>query len=533
MALTSPQDAEGHVASRPSLRQNRVMRVVRSLLVGVTALATLTAVVPAVVPVVAHAKPSDGISMPGLCKGPYNAAAQRGFDVSRVSADRVVTFDRKRVKLDRKGWASFNPRDPSWTLWFHSLAWLVPLALDEPRTAVDVFVERDKALPDPGASVGNRVRRPIGWTQGQFRTRLDVANCLYNLTDDPRLVPIAKRLAAANMDPLRYPGPPNFAVHNHGTMGNITLMQAGKTFGQQAWIDFALKRFKRDLPYVFESCGMMREQSSTYQLHNLKLWSKTAAQLGTSLEAERRALGALVRPDGVLEAIGDGQPDSGLEPNGESLWCRETGWAAGTLPGGATSDDTAGDAHFTLRFGPRMRFHGHLDHGSLTWFALGAPVLSDRGLFSKDRGPRFDYAHTMAAHSVFEPVGSPKYDPATSATRISPTEYSLRDAVDGIERLRDVRIGPDRLVVRDRGRGAKEWIQHWQLAPGWEPTATGAVNEAAGLTLTIDCPKLKPVRVEAFTAWRTAVDAWDIQCRVSGDRTGARLTTTLTVMPTS
>lgn len=495
------------------------MRVMRSLLIGVTALATIATVAPAV----AGPKPSDGIVMPGLCKAPYNVAAQRAADVSRVAEDRIVTFDGRRVVLDREGWAADNPSDPSWTLWFHSLAWLVPLALDDSRTAVDVFIERDKALPDPGAAVGNRIRRPVGWTQGQFRTRLDTANCLYNLTDDPRLVPIAKRLAEVNMDPRRYPGPPRSPVNNHGTMGNVTLMQAGRTFGQPEWVDFALKRFRRDLPYVFETCGMMREQSSTYQLHNLKLWEKTASLLGTALDPERRALGALVRPDGVLEAIGDGQPDSGLEPNGALLWCKETGWAAGTVEG----------AHFTLRFGPAMRYHGHQDHGGLTWFALGAPVLSDRGLFSKDRGPRFDYAHTMAAHSVFEPVGSPTYDPDTRATRASATEYSLRDAADGIERTREVTIGPTRLIVRDRGMGPKEWIQHWQLAPGWEPTATGAVNAEAGLTLSIDCPRLKPVRVEAFTAWRTAVDAWDMQCRASGSRKGVRITTTLTVSPTS
>ena len=528
MSLTPHGGGEGHVASGPRLGQNHMMRVVRSLLVGVTALAMLTTVPPAV----AQAKPSDGIAMPGLCRSPYNVASQRGFDVSRVAEDRIVTFDRKRVVLDRKGWAADNPRDPSWTLWFHSLVWLVPLALEDPQTAITVFMERDKALPDPGVSRTKDDRRAVGWTQGQFRSRLDTANCLYNLTRDPRLIPIAKRLAAANMDPLRYPGPPKSRVHNHGTMSNVTLMQAGKAFGVGAWIDFAMKRFRRDLPYVFEPCGMMREQSSTYQVHNVRLWEKTAPALNTSLDTQLRALGALVRPDGVLEAIGDGQPDSGLEPNGASLWCRETGWAAGTLKGGASADDTSQDAHFVLRFGPRVAYHGHRDHGGVTWFALGTPVLSDRGLFSKDRGERFDFAHSMRAHSVFEPVGSPDYDPVTKASRISATEFALSDAEGGITRTRDVTIGSTRLVVRDRGTGAKEWIQHWQLAPGWEPTETGAVHEAAGITLTINCPKLKPVRVEAFTAWRTAVDAWDMQCRVAGDRAGARITTTLTVAPT-
>ena len=494
-----------------------MMRVVRSLLVCGALAATLLVAPPV------QAKPADSINMPRTCRDSYNIASYRGFDVSQVALQRVVEFDGERVVLDRKGWAADKPRDPSWTLWFHSLSWIVPLALDDSETAIRVFIERDRFLPDPGASVGNRIRRPMGWTQGQYRNRLETATCLYHLTGDPRLLPIAKQLAAANMDPARYPGPPNFQVHNHGSMSNIALMQASKAFGIEEWADFALKRFRRDLPYVFESCGMMREQSSTYQQHNLRLWNKVAHSLGLDLTREERALGALVRPDGVLESIGDGQPSSGLEPNGVSLWCRETGWAAGTVDG----------AHFTLRFGPAVDYHGHQDHGGLTWFALGTPVLSDRGLFSKDRGSRYDFAHSMGAHSVFEPVGSPKYDPATAAKRISATEFALRDSADEIERQREVNVGPTRLVVRDRGTGAKDWIQHWQLAPGWEPTATGAMNQDAGLSLTIDCPKLKAVKVEAFTAWRTAVDAWDLQCRVSGDRTGARITTTLTVSPTS
>ena len=470
---------------------------------------------------IAQARPSDAVEMPGLCRSPYNVSHQRGFDVSRVASERVLVFDGRRVVLDRKGWRAENPSDPSWTLWFHSLVWLAPLALDDPETAVDVVVERDRALPDPGTSVSNAERKPWGWTQGQFRTRLDTVNCLYSLTGDERLVAVAERLVRANMDPKRYPGSPKLPAHNHGTMSNVTLVQSGRAFGRQEWIDFAVKRFAKDMPFVFEPCGMMREQSSTYQEHNLQLWTKAASLLDIALDVPARALGALVRPDGVLEAIGDGQPDSGLVPNGESLWCRETGWAAGTVDG----------AHFTLRFGPRVAFHGHRDRGGITWYALGTPVLSDRGLFSKDRGSRYSFAHSMAAHSVFEPVGSPRYDPETSAKRNSPTEFALSDSGDGLTRDRQIDFGATRLVVRDRGTGADEWIQHWQLAPGWVPTDSGAVNKGAGLVLSIDCPRLRPVKVEAFTAWRTAVPAWDLQCRVRSDRDGARLSTTIVVSP--
>ena len=234
MALTPPQGAEGRVASGRLLGQNRMMRVVRSLLVCGALAATLLVAPPV------QAKPADSVTMPRTCRDSFNVASYRGFDVSQVAQQRVVEFDGKRVKLDREGWSAENPRDPSWTLWFHSLAWIVPLALDDSETAIRVFVERDRILPDPGASVGNRFRRPMGWTQGQFRNRLETVTCLQHLTDDPRLLPIAKRLAAANMDPARYPGPPNFPVHNHGSMSNVALMQASKAFGIEEWADVAL-----------------------------------------------------------------------------------------------------------------------------------------------------------------------------------------------------------------------------------------------------------------------------------------------------
>lgn len=492
--------------------------VVRGLgVVSVAALLAASLVAPP-----ASARPTDIPDMPTHCRSAYKSSVQWKADVRRVASERVLTFDGRRVELRGRGWEASSATDPSWTLWFHSLVWLVPIALDDTETAVDVFIERDRALPDPGLGVDKSTSRSMGWTQGQFRTRLEVATCLYLLTDDERLRPIADRLAEANMDSERYPGPPNFPVHNHGAMSNVALMQAGKVFGEQGWIDLALSRFKRDMPDVFEACGMMFEQASTYQLHNVRLYEKAARLLGTTLGAPNRALGALVRPDGILEAIGDGQESLGLTPNGESLWCPKSGWAAGTVEG----------MHFTLRFGPSARYHGHRDHGGMTWFAFGIPVLSDRGLFDKDRGERYSYAHDMRAHSVFEPIGHRAFNPETWGTRQSATSFSLGSTDDGLMRNRRVSFSPTRLVVRDEGSGAKEWTQHWQLAPGWSPTKSGA-KHASGASLTIDCPNLKAVKVESYPTWRTVVPAWDLQCKVESksSSTPVKMTTTLTVTP--
>lgn len=495
------------------MRRPRLVRALGLALPLVVSLALLAAPT-------ASARPTDIPDMPAQCRSAYKTAVQWKSDTSRVASARIVRMDGHQVTLDRRGWSASDPSDPSWTLWFHSLAWLVPLALDDSETAIEVFEERDRALPDPGAIGDKAALRASGWTQGQFRTRLETATCLFALTTDERLRPIAERLAKANMDSDRYPGPPNFPVHNHGAMSNVALLQAGKAFGVTDWSDTALRRFENDMPEVFEPCGMMLEQASGYQLHNVRLYSKAAYRLGKPLEQPLRALGALVRPDGVLEAIGDGQPSLDASPNGESLWCPKTGWAAATVD----------DMHFTLRFGPRMRFHGHRDHGSMTWFSYGIPVLSDRGLYDKERDRRFEFAHSMAAHSVFEPLGVSQLNPETDAERLSPTSFRLRDADEGVTRERTVTFSRGRLTVRDQGTGAKEWIQHFQLSPGWKPTGTGAIHES-GATLTVSCPRWKAVKVEAFTGWRTAVTAWDLQCRVEAKGKVARIATTVTVNP--
>lgn len=458
--------------------------------------------------------------LPARCKSTYRSAVQWKSDVSRVDRDRVVVFDGQQVRVKDAGWRVDDRKHGAWSLWFHSLVWLVLVAMEDPDLAVEVFMERDRALPDPGASASKWEKRETGWTQGQFRNRLETVTCLYELTGDKRLRPIAHRLAKANMDPYRYPGLPYKKVHNHGAMSNIALIQAGTIFGVQEWIDVALKRLEADLREVFEPCGMMYEQASVYQLHNIKLWEKAASMIGEKLEAPRQALGALVRPDGVLEAIGDGNPLAGLEPSGASLWCEETGWGAVTRNG----------HHLTVRFGPREVGHGHLDHGGVTWFAAGVPVLSDRGLFDKRRDDRYEYAHGMSAHSVFEPVGHPDYDPETSGVNRSDRLFKFSDERDGITRSRTIEFDGSTLRVMDTGSGAESWIQHWQLAPGWTPTATGAVH-SSGATLTLRCDRMKAVRVEHYSDWRVADQAWDLQCRAKPEAGEARLVTTLVVTP--
>ena len=468
--------------------------------------------------------PMDPLDVPQTCRSERDVAIRLDADVSRAASSRLVRFDGATVPVrtpqDWRRAADQAPRDPSWALWFHALVWLLLLAPEEPRLAVDLALDQARALADPGPQAQQQLLQRTGWTPGAIRNRLVVLRCLHRMTGDGRLIPIGRALGDALLDSRRYAGWPRTKPHNHGILANQVLIASARTFGRPEWARVSQERLRKDAPRVFSNCGMAFEQSTNYHALNVSLWSDFEEIAGPYLRRARFALAALTRPDGVLEIIGDGQARRGT-PNGERLWCSAAGWAANTRAG----------MHYVLRFGPRAKGHGHLDHGAVTWFADGGPVLSDRGLFDKVRGARYDYAVGMSAHSVLEPVGVPGFNPSTAAERLSGDAYRLRDSDSQVSRERVLRIHPGHLQVTDRASapsGSQQWIQHWQLAPGWRPTQYGA-QDGTGRRLYISClgGSLQAVRVEAFPQWREAVPAWDLQCRASG--ASIQLITTLTL----
>lgn len=486
------------------------MRAAR-LLVGLAVLMGL--LVPVTSASGAVSVPPPAAKIKGDCKSIAKVAAQWHADTSRVAIDRTVVFDGRTISLTPSGWrAAYSAsliNDPSWALWFHSLVWDVQIAVTNPNLAVQMVIDQAAALPDPGAFAPTAEQVATGWTPGNIRNRLRTVKCLYVMTGDQRLLPVGRALGDALMDPHRYTGWPLSEPHNHGALTSLVLLSAAKTFDRSQWRSVSLERLTHDMPHVFSRCGMAHEQSSGYQALNVSLWTKVATLVDYRLAGPLQALRALARPDGVLEKIGDGDTKS-VHPNGKALWCSNLGWAANTLPGGT---------HYILRFGPAIRYHGHNDHGALTWFADGVPVLSDRGLYDKTRNARFTYAQGMSAHSVLEPVGV-AYNPETSGVRAGKDAYQLRDSLNGITRERSLAIDRRNVTVTDSAwsfSGSQQWIQHWQLAPGWTPRGNGAVY-TDGTRITISCEggTLQPVQVESYPDWREVVPAWDMQCRATG-----------------
>lgn len=515
--------------------------------------------------------------MPQICRNEINASERMHADVSELASNGVLSLDGRTIRVhgDDAQWRQYQEGDQTYVARFHSMQWLV-LAQQAGYPAVDLLLERDAALPDPGSNASDKALKSTGWTEGAVRLRMGTVSCLYEWTGDERLIPLAERLVLASADPYRYRGLPLKKAHNHGTLANIVLAETAKVFGRDDWWELAIRRFANDASAVFSNCGMTFEQSAPYQLLNLEIWqrslrlleeegNRTATVVREALARASLATAQLTRPDGILEAVGDGN-DKTIDPAsvnvdtstaGTRLWCQQRGWAANR----SSWDDTA--THYVLRFGPRVALHGHDDHGSMTWYSQGVSVFADRGLFDKTRGSRYEWARSKAAHNTFEPVGidTTKEMVAEQLSNGRTDRYVLDWSEGQLSSTRDLSLPLDPVLipavaespptddttvtvddstvvddtvsmlpmtslrVTDVGRSRREqqWMQNWQLALGWtvlprtnasEPVA---YHEKSGLYLYGTCYDslfMAPTRqtVEAFPKWRTSVPATAFVC---------------------
>ncbi|MFM9135779.1 MAG: heparinase II/III family protein [bacterium] len=474
-----------------------------------------------VAPAVPQASPasdraSDEAFRPSICTRALGVMSSVRVDTDGLAEDRLV-IGTWEVRPRAWRWRGENRTHPTWNTVLHSSAWLIPDDSTGVPDAVDAMVEQSRVNPDSGRAPDMGVR---GWTEAHVTKRLTTALCLYEWADTgtrQRLVPVIEALARANMDPRRYAGPPRRGPHNHGLMADRVLIDAARDLGRPGWEEVALQRISLQLRDTFDPCGMVFEQSSTYLLLHIRLWTGILRWLEEpqlsiaedALKRARRMADALTRPDGGFEIVGDGgaraRPSGG---EGPLRWCPQTGWFANTWRASGLTQ------HTVVRFGPGTRGHGHADHGAMTWWVGhrddSVVVLTDRGLFGKSRDARLDYARSAEAHSTLQGIVGPAKvmvgELRDGGRRVlltgqggavgGPTARLDPPEGDRDRWLRQVRYDDAGAVlsVTDRIEGGepRKVRQRFALDPAWRESGPGTFTAPGGWRLTIECSAGRP-----------------------------------------
>jgi hypothetical protein len=404
-------------------------------------------------------------------------------------------------------WRNPPVTDPTWRQNFQAMMWLKPLARraaqDNQQQSLTALVNQAVAFhrqnPDPGTI-------SYGWDEGTANRRLETENCLFALTGSQALV--AGMVAdAAVLLGARYYGPPNFPVHNHGLMANLQLIRAADMIDRPAWKATAIRRITSEAPQAFSRIGTSWEQASMYQRLNAGLWDQAANALesagspaaATSIRATVAAAYAvfawMTEPDGDIVQVGNSDQQAGQLRTGwtdRALRDDPAGWIIGRW---SWSDATT--SHYTIRYGPRRRGHGHHDRaGGVTWSTHGVRVLVGPGRFNYDGANNYNiYQLSPQGQNVAIPdtgtAGTGAASVAAGVVQAPAHGWQIRDTVYGTAHTRGINVNRDarRIQVSDSFPNKSLWRQHWHLDPAWTLVSSASTqlvfSHPAGRRLTV------------------------------------------------
>ncbi len=368
-----------------------------------------------------------------------------------------------------------------WRMWLDTLGWAGPLLLSYDRTGNRADLElamayaRDYVTDQPmDASTPDR---PV---LQQSSRRLQFLSCLYERDPQPWLAEAMEGTVdflAANWAGL----------YNHGLDQDQAIVVAGCVLDRDDWIELGRRRLSTILPVSIDDEGATNEQSSAYSKYTYHRWvaAETAMSrcglpplpgLAERLAANYSFNAHATRPDGILTPIGDTYPtDRGDAPRPgtplSGVWV-QNGWAFGRSSWAAEDDPS----HFSLRFGPGRQIHGHADHGSVTLYANGSPVITEPGSIGYTDARRF-WFRTASAKNVLQ-IGANSCARSSHARLLSSARTATRDRYV-VQTPHCGTTSARRAVTYTRGTGAlavddtttaqssaKVRQQLWHLVPG-------------------------------------------------------------------
>lgn len=347
-----------------------------------------------------------------------------------------------------------NPLDDNnWQFQFHTMRWLRPIIgaasktgelryLDHAYAMARSWVERNPFDAPPS---------PYSWNDHSAAWRTLVFSCL------AMQGPIPDWLDASLREHRDRMADPSFYVRdgNHALNQDAGMLAAACLTDAWDLRDLASERIARLALESVDDQGVTNEQAVEYQdynyerylaaLHLLESCGVPTPPWAHRLQRMPVVLAHMVQPDGTYVPLGDTDRrrakfafehpnmrwmstagDSG-EPPQETFVSFDAGFTF-ARSGWGVDRHRLEENLLSVRHGPPRQLHGHLDHGSITLFADGQPLLTDPGKFAYGATPQHRHVVSQEAHNLVTIAGC-----APSSQRPSPVEHRASD--DHVDRL--------------------------------------------------------------------------------------------------
>lgn len=345
---------------------------------------------------------------------------------------------------------------------------------------------RDNPVDDPPSD--------FSWNDHTTALRTQVLACASNVFDGRWVTEALKQHADVLAEEDFYAG--NW---NHGLDQNIGLLAAGCVLDDRASIRLAEERTRRLLTEAVDEEGVTNEQSVGYQYYNWWLIGHLEDTLDACglphpdtmrrRDAMPRFLAHATMPDGSYVPLGDTANQPATSIPGTVAEYAATRGSEGPVPdspvavyergfvfgrsGWGTDRPFDEESFYAIRFGPGREIHGHRDHMSIVWYALGRSLLTEGGFGGYGQGAYRDWQRSEHAHNVVVVDGAGRFlwDAETRLTdhTVESTHQSF-DLFDrpyrGVDRRRSVLVShePAVIVVRDNLTGGPyTFRQLWHL----------------------------------------------------------------------
>jgi Heparinase II/III-like protein/Heparinase II/III N-terminus len=508
------------------------------------------------------------------CTGGDNAIAE----ADQLLLNRYRLGAEPAVKLpSNPTWREDPFHDNNWLFNYHALRFVLTLeqawALTGNRQYLDraLYLLKDWYLDNPRSSP----RSTFSWNDHSTAWRAMVLACTAAIT-----VPTWLR-TALDLHGRTLASSSFYVRHgNHALNQAIGLLEVGVIRHRADWRGLAADRINHLVVESVTTAGVSREQSVEYAYYNYARYTYARSRLRASGQYVSSAferidkmptfLGWATLPNGEFELIGDTTAKPAPRIAGTLAEFAATGGLAGPRPSAAIRvygdgyafgrtgwGDTRAfedDAAFSLRFGPPVRYHGHVDGGSLNLYAHGRRLIVGTGTYSYNPGPYRAFFVRRRSQNTVDVIGA-RYSPSgwTSLLFHSRTTSAFAIAVrvrryESVSDTRTVafsrRLGY--MIVDDRLSSAtsRGYVQMWHLFPGSRPVVGGRTvrTTASGGNVVIKQLALAPTitivkgQTQPVQGWRTfrfnsRVAAPAILARRSGR--SARFLTLIAPVPTA